>query len=332
MKGGVFLILLCSVFFVNAQNPINYYEIDRNVCCIEALKSEELARKLTFSYHTDIEKVRAIFSWIAQHITYRTRIRNKYSFFNNIHGNSDSNQDWKSADEMTADMVLKSRTAVCDGYSKLFKTLCSYADIKSEVINGFARGDNRRSNSRFNSNHTWNAVFLDGKWQLIDVTWGSGYLTYSDEFIQSIDENYFLTSPGNFISDHYPEDLKWSLLEHPPALYEFQHSPFKYKSFVKYGINSYLPSKGIINATVGDTLHFELELRDVQKSRNISPDPFFDPSDSLSFLLSGLLKPDKLIGNKVEYVYVLGVDKLEWINLLYNDDPVLRYRINVLGK
>ena len=133
----------------------------------------------------------------------------------------DTSSVWKSAHEMTAEKVLRRRIAVCDGYAKLFKTLCEYSGIQSEVITGYAKNNTERS-LRFRTNHTWNAVRIDSVWHLLDVTWASGYVNYGEQFVQRTDESYFLPSPKVFFNDHYPEDLRWSLLENPPSLNEFR--------------------------------------------------------------------------------------------------------------
>ncbi|MFL5811072.1 MAG: hypothetical protein ACJ749_16240, partial [Flavisolibacter sp.] len=180
---------------------------------------------------------------------------------------------------------------------------------------------------KFRTNHTWNAVFIDSSWQLLDVTWASGYITFGNEFVQRTDESYFLTAPKQFILDHYPEDLRWTLLDHPPPLREFQFSPFKYKSFIKYGIESIMPGHGVIEASVGDTIQLAFTVKDAEKNKHISPDPFFDSTLFLS-PASAFLTPD-ISADKMTYSYVVTSDQVEWLHLLYNDDVVLRFRLKL---
>jgi transglutaminase/protease-like cytokinesis protein 3 len=124
--------------------------------------------------------------------------------------------------ELVAEDVLKKRTAFCYGYSRFFKCLCDYADIPCEIINGYGRGDVHQVGKNFRTNHSRNAVKLDSNWYLIDVTWASGYFTYNNnQFIKHFDDQYFLTLPEQFALDHFPDDLKWSLLQQPPASENF---------------------------------------------------------------------------------------------------------------
>lgn len=320
----IFLFLATNIF---AQNrSASFSSIDWKVRNVEAPTVDSLARKLTAPFQTDLEKTRAVFSWIAQHIAYNTGIYNAGRYRSARYTpDPDDTISSKPAIEQTAERVLRRRIAVCDGYAKLFKTLCDYAGIQSELVTGYGKSYLEKD-EKFRTNHTWNAVLIDGNWQLLDVTWASGYLSYSNEFVPHIDEAYFLTPPQLFILDHYPEDLKWTLLDDPPTLREFHFSPFKYKSFVKYSIASAWPANGTIDAFVGDTVRIELLLKNAAKDSTIASDPFFDSTIIQLSPRSVFLQP-LVENNKAVYLYVVEPG-IEWLHLLYNGDPVLRYKLN----
>jgi hypothetical protein len=323
----LFIVSTCA----SAQyRPASFSSIDWRVQFIDAPNTDSLARKLTSTYQTDMEKVRAIFSWIAQHISYNTHIyssarRNAVSRY--IPEPDDTTTAWKSADEMTAEKVLRRRIAVCDGYAKLFKTLCNYAGLNAVVVTGYAKCNLEKS-EKFRTNHSWNVVMIDSSWKLVDVTWATGYINFADEFVRHLDESYFLSSPKQFILDHYPEDLRWTLLEQTPPVREFRFSPFKCKSFVKYSISSIFPRNGTIDALPGDTIRIELETMDAKRDSMISADPFFDSTILTSSPASVFLQP-ALSEGRISYSYVVQNENVEWLHLLYNDDMILCYRLNV---
>jgi hypothetical protein len=332
MKNAFIILLLICSTRSNAQlYSMSFGNIDWKVQDIDAAMPDTLAYKLTTSLHTDLEKTRAIFSWIVQHISYNTSIFNhgRNFIFSSDKETWDTASVWKSGDEMTAIKVLHRRVAVCDGYAKLFKTLCDYAGIQSVVITGYARC-RMEKNEKFRTNHSWNAVLIDNEWRLLDVTWASGYINSADEFVRHPDETYFLTPPRQFIRDHYPEDQRWTLLENAPVLSEFRQTPFRCKSYVKYGIHSVFPSRGLIEAAVGDTVNIVLMVNDAFKNRQISSDPFFD-SAMLYVPATAFLKPADM-SEKIIYHYVVPPDPAEWLNIIYNDDMVLRYRLDVKRK
>lgn len=331
MKKVLTILLLIMTKFSFAQNVSSYSDIDWKVQSIDAPTPDSLAKLLTVSYTTDLQKVRAIFSWIAQHISYNTFVissNRKFTSSKYIVQPDDTSAEWKSAIEMTAIKVLKKRTAVCDGYAKLFKTLCDYTNVRSEIITGYARGY-MESENKFRSNHTWNAVMIDSVWKLLDVTWASGYINYTNQFAPRLDDTYFLTPPQQFIHDHYPEDITWTLMDDPPTMNEFKRMPYKGKSFVKYSIRSYSPTNGIIEAAAGDSIRIELRVKDAERDKHISPDPFFDSTIIDRSPLSVFLSPADTVGNKFIYTYVVPSTAVGWINVVYNNDVIMRYRLNI---
>ena len=310
------------------NNKIDFSEIDRHVQVVESAAPSVLAQQLTATCSTDLLKVRAIFRWITDNIAYRTRettIQKRKSKANLEE--VDDTADLKPLDERVSENVLANKVAVCDGYARLFKTLCNYAGIRAEVINGYGKTEPHKIHQRFRSNHSWNAVMIDSTWQLLDVTWASGYITLpGNSFVRQLDEQYFLSPPEQFIREHYPDDLRWSLMEDPPLMPEFRLSPFKQKSFIKYRISSYKPTAGVIEASLGDTIQVELETSDIFADRNISSDPFLDTS-IYSTATSALLVPQGLITKKTIYTYCVSSPTVQWLYVLYNDDVILRYKL-----
>jgi transglutaminase/protease-like cytokinesis protein 3 len=329
MKWKLIIWLIISGLPVFSQkNKTDFSEIDRHVKFIETAAPAVLAQQLTVNYSTDLQKVRAIFRWITDNIAYRTRettVGKRKSKFN--YEEPDDTMDLKPLDERVAETVLVNKVAVCEGYARLFKTLCMYAGIRAEVINGYGKTEPHKIHQRFRSNHSWNAVMIDSVWQLLDVTWASGYISWQgDSFVRQLDEQYFLSPPQQFIREHYPDDLRWSLMEDPPLMPEFRQSPFRQKSFTKYKIISYKPSGGVIEASMGDTIRVELETSDIYNDRNISSDPFLDTA-IYSTATSALLVPPGMITKKTIYTYCVTSPTIQWLYVLYNDDIILRYKL-----
>ncbi len=317
------------------------------ILCIQPVfaqgEIETLARELTAPCNTDREKVSSIFRWITDNISYRTR-SNKIPVIGAASRKLSQVEEepdtaaLKPLNERVAETVLGTRLAVCDGYARLFKTLCDYWGIRSDIILGYARSTQNKPAPKFGVNHYWNAVYLDGRWQLLDVTWASGYVTRQGyEFVRDYDETYFLTDPKIFIKDHYPDDLRWTLLTDSAVPDEFRHSPFKQKSFLKYRITSFYPAKGVIDAAVGDIIELELETADAERDKLISPDLLIDSSlftQSPAWVFLEPLETNRRAGlpNKSSYLYKVESAGVEWLYLKYNSDLVLRYKINVRKK
>ena len=327
----LFLIVTTSGFSQQERDDIK--KINSKEKLSETLAPAVLAQELTLPYSNDLQKVKAIFYWITENISYRTRsIRSRKKISPALVEETNDTAALKPLDERIAENVLDERVAVCDGYARLFKTLCIYSGIQAEVINGYARTDATKRIQRFRPNHSWNAVLIDSVWKLLDVTWASGYISWhGGEFVRQLDEQYFLSTPEQFIREHYPDDLRWTLMDDPPLMPEFLHSPFKQKSFSKYQITSYNPEKGVIEVSIGDTILIELETENAEKDRQVSSDPFLDTT-LYSTTTSALLIPSTGMNGKIIYTYIANSPTVQWLYILYNDDIILRYRLYITSQ
>jgi hypothetical protein len=320
MKILICIFLFLPGFFHAQSKHDNFYRIDNLVTSIPFGKADTLAKQLAALGNTDREKVRAIFRWITEHIDYNVRIYNRGKSASPLFYEEpdDSNAALPPLNERVAAKVLFKKVAFCDGYARLFKTLCDHAGIQSEIIFGYARTNMSR---KFGVNHTWNAVYIDSAWHLLDATWASGFVSYSNQYVKQYNDFYFLTPPDQFIRDHYPEDLQWALLTHPPDYREFAQSPFRYSGFLKAGVTSHFPAKGVIETTVGDTILIELKTKRELTNFYVSASPVFDTA---SIAIKPIWNNEKFCFN-----YTITPDTGEWLYVFCNEELTLRYRLNV---
>ena len=332
MKLMIKILLLCLPLLSFGQTPYsNFYQVDERAKYLPITTPDSLARQLTLPYKKDIEKVRAIFRWITENISYNIKpLRNNNIAKSYIPDDPSDTGALKPLSERVAIDVLSRRLAFCDGYARLFSTLCTYAGIESEVITGYANGGLRRK-ARFGSNHRWNAVRIDSSWYLLDATWASGYSTYAgNDFIKSYNDYYFLTSPKAFARDHYPEDLKWTLLTELPDMSEFNSSPFKTHAYSQNNIISYTPASGIINASVGDTLRFDIETSGEAKPAFIVDTPYVDSTVIANAIVADSARlMTQVDGKKTSLFYIVSSADVHWLNVIFGDEVILRYKLNV---
>lgn len=329
----VFTLLITTLAFSQGQSQHSNtsflnYRID------ELSSPDTLARFLTMTDTSDLQKVKSIFRWVTANIAYNVRSfqRSKYTGSADywLEEDEDTSAVLKPLNERVAAMVLKRRTAVCDGYARLFKTLCDYAGVRCEVITGYGRTNINRIGTQFKSNHKWNAVFIDSSWYLLDATWASGYINYRDEFERAYNGYYFLTLPGQFILDHYPEDLRWTLLPSPPTLREFNFTPFKTSAFNRNYVTSFKPENGIIQASVGDSIVIELETRYPHRMLWATDITNVDTNTIFVLQCCGVDKPkNKITGNKVSYTYKVTSGDAEWLNVIFDYELIMRYKLNI---
>lgn len=173
----------------------------------ESYSTYFLANYLAEPAKTELNKIRSIYVWMANNITYDM----KGLLSNEL-------PDYRPK------AVLYSKIAVCEGYAQLFNELCNEAGIRSEIIRGYSKGYGYNEGDKFEvSNHTWNAVYFDGQWRFIDVTWAARSENNSRQ-VRPFSNKYFLTAADEFIMDHLPEIPAWQLLSNPITKKEFEEN------------------------------------------------------------------------------------------------------------
>jgi hypothetical protein len=182
---------------------------------------DSLAAYLTATAKDDREKAWAIFRWTAQNIHYDVK-----GFFSGDYG------------ELSPDAVLSRRSAVCDGYSSLFESLAKAAGLEAVHILGFAKGVGFAAGMAVpeRNNHAWNAVFIDGRWVLVDCTWAAGSLNEEGQYEQVFEPYYFDPRPDELIRTHFPVDPRWQLLPRPVTRAEFESGPLLKTAFFTAGL------------------------------------------------------------------------------------------------
>ena len=248
-----FLLTACLFLIVfNSVSQSKYIRIDSRASTVKTFKNlEDLSTKLTFGYKTDLEKVRSIFYWITQNITYdyaQYRSDSINSYYTRIKayleeaktGYTDSLYN-----RLILDTVLKRKAAICDGYARLFKTLCNKSKIKSEMISGMGKNSLNTINT-YVSNHSWNNVFLNEKWYLLDACWATEFDTLTKKINPKIDEFYFLSDPKYFSYSHYPDDKKYLYYSNPISKQQFSSLPLVYSHFFDSGFDNFIPLNGIL--------------------------------------------------------------------------------------
>ncbi|MEM9917549.1 MAG: transglutaminase domain-containing protein [Bacteroidota bacterium] len=164
-------------------------EVAKNIPGLVAFLSEGL--------QTDRQKVRSFYTWIVHHILYDQK----------------AYKEGRRRINRNIAQLMKRRKAVCFGYAQLLERFCQEAGIPCFVVSGYVQP------SDFSTpNHAWNAVLLDGQWQLMDATWESNALGNSHYLQTYYGLDYFATPARHFLLEHLPADPTWQLLNHPVAL------------------------------------------------------------------------------------------------------------------
>jgi len=221
LKQFIFIIIL---FFSNSNYSQikNFKEIEKYVKEVpksETINIETLAKYLKRNSKTKKEIVSRIYFWIAENVKY------DWETFNN-----------KNQTDISAISTLKNRKSICSGYANLFKAICDYIKIECVIIEGYAKGYGYKGEKIKEINHAWNAVKINNKWELIDVTWGNGVLINDNKKEEKIwCERYLLDAPDDFILEHYPINEEWQLLNEKITIETFFSEEMERKRKIRNG-------------------------------------------------------------------------------------------------
>jgi transglutaminase/protease-like cytokinesis protein 3 len=221
--------------------PFDYKLIDKHA--LNAPKKVEqsiqsLATYLTAPAKNDRESARAIYRWITHNIAYDDK-----SYFS---GNFKL---------MNKEDAFKTRRAVCDGYAGLFKRLGQAVGLEVADISGYSKGYSYTVEQTDTINHAWNAVKIEGQWQLLDATWGAGYLDDKKKrFVRQFQEHYFLTPADQFIYDHFPRESKWQLLRLPVSKSQYDQWVYLRPAFFQNGLAIESHPAGMIHSDNQETI------------------------------------------------------------------------------
>lgn len=237
LKIRVVITTLILLFYSSAksQDFDNIYSFVRNIHPEENESFEDLAGRLINNNWNEEEKARALFYWIALNIKY------------DYEGLKTDFWKYYPSDYKIAQDTYEKRKGVCSGYSHLFNLMCKQVGLKSIVIDGYSRIETYQAGLPIREpNHAWNAVFIEGIWKLLDVTWAS-----SNAKNDSINDYYFFTKPEEFVVNHLPENEEWQLLQAPIDKKDFDNYPYISFSYFELGFKLPYPKEGYISNNQG---------------------------------------------------------------------------------
>ncbi|KAH0402002.1 hypothetical protein KCU89_g3589, partial [Aureobasidium melanogenum] len=139
-------------------------------------------------YRSDVQRLRAIFTWVAERITWEE----------DFEGQVDTRR------------VLQTKRGCSEEIAVLVRDLCSAVGLHAEIVRGYLKGPGERLDleSIARANHFWNAVIIDGEWRIMDCSLANPTnpkrSMYSSANNTVADHWFFLTRPMEICYTHIP--------------------------------------------------------------------------------------------------------------------------------
>ncbi len=213
--------VFCSIFAGTMDPKVRQVPKDTTELVFKNPKEglPSVVKNLTQNVSGAQAKSKVIHDWICDNISYDTGMY----FSGRV-----SKQDYES--------VLKCKKAVCSGYTNLMNEMCRLAGIESIGISGYSKGFGYRGKLGNQPDHAWNAINVNGKWKLIDVTWDAGYVDFKT-YVKHYSDEWFCLESKYFIYSHLPEKEEYQYLDNPISGEQFVKDLYIAGKFFKMGFS-----------------------------------------------------------------------------------------------
>lgn len=341
----IYQILL--LFFVSISFAQNPFDAADSIAIKTKYNGDlnQLVLDLTGNFDDDIDKTRAIYSWITQNISYDYKLFNKGQKSFAIKSKNKTEYELKKQKiyDDVVQKVLRKRKGICSGYSLLFKKMSDIAGIKSLYIDGYVKTKMAQVGKLGILDHAWNAVIIDGESHFLDLTWASGFCESGKKgklinFTKKKNDFYWFTDTEKFTIDHFPKNPE-EILYFDRAKEDYKNQPYIAADIIPY-IEVQIPKTGILNATVNDTLRFSFKyLKDFEKlqiNTNSKRNPkIYSISGKKEKILNqkAMLRQEYVSYQKIddsyEFYYVVENQNLRYLEILFDHEVMLKYLVKI---
>jgi len=259
------LLLLFVFIHVNTSAQTqgrDFTKIDAYVKSLGTLENMSMGtinKVISNPFTEKIDKVRAIYYWIANNIVYDVKLMR-------TSGNEKRN---------TVADVLKTRKANGIGFASLFQDMCSSADIRCLTVDGYVKYNSQQIGEKdLEINHTWAVVQLGQSpedWYYVDPAFGSGYMHVDMKaFTRSYSDAYFFTEKETFNLQHYPDNEAWKLGRAARNKTDFFNMPVVKTAAIEMEIKKCIPNEGKIKAKVDKAVKFIFTVKNAADVTSVS--------------------------------------------------------------
>lgn len=159
-------------------------------------QTKTVVSQVTNSSMTDRQKALALNQWLIDYASYDHDALQAYENSTTVQERLDVFKKFQFAWNGLGTAVYTK--GVCESYAEAFKALADLAGIKAIYVSG--------TDNVSGGGHAWNKVFIDGKWQVVDVTWNDApnatteYFGITDKQANRVQDDDFITK--RFINDY----------------------------------------------------------------------------------------------------------------------------------
>ncbi|WP_439127579.1 transglutaminase domain-containing protein [Polaribacter sp.] len=315
------ILLLFFNFLVSLSFTQEYKSIKKIVEKYPKFNSaEKIAERISLDFNSDYLKAKAAYYWLALNINYKENISNfiKSPEYTIYYNERDLKRRIKIQNDKLVLKTLKTKTAVCKGYTYSYKKICDLLNIKNETVKGYVKNTpNKIGEFAKYKNHIWNVIKIEENWQFIDVTFGSNRVFKNNKWVKSVNMVYFDIDAEKLGLTHYPEKQKWINLMKQKSLLEFCFEPIYYNEYFVSNVEIMSPKKGIIEPNPEAK-------KIILKFKNLKD---LDINYSYGSSKNSLQPKVYLKDDKSAIVSIKKPSKNDLLNIFFNNKLAMQYKI-----
>ncbi len=254
------ILVFCSLHSNAQQNngKISPDEYAQKLGALDSFNVATIADTLTRIFPDKHDKARVIFYWIANNISLDPKA---------LHTN-----DNKKTDPV---IVIQNRKATPLGFAMLVQEMCSLANIRCLVVDGYLKNSAEDINNKADEiNHSWNVIQLGQspeQWYFVDAAKASGFTDKKfTTFTKQFTSEYFFADKALFNLDHFPDNSAWQLGGGPKNIKEFYALPVISNAAYIYGLQKPQPLTGYIKIKTKNAVSFSFTCTNSKTISNIS--------------------------------------------------------------
>jgi len=236
MKKILLLLFSLPMLFPAKGQSSKFSAVDTYIQTLGRLDSfnvATIADTLTRKFDNKYDKSRAIYYWIANNISLDPK---------SIRANDKTKSD--------PVIVIKSRKTTPLGFATLVQEMCSMANIRCLVVDGYVKNFAEDINNKADGvNHSWNVIQLGQspeQWFYVDAAKASGSLDRKSILTKEFTSEYFFADKTLFNLDHFPDNSAWQLGGGPKSIKDFYSLPVILPAAFTVGLQKPKPANGYI--------------------------------------------------------------------------------------
>jgi hypothetical protein len=213
---------------------------------------------ITAPFFNNRQKAMAIYAWIGKNFSLDPKLVR-----------SEDNRN------ILPEQVMRSRKSTTLGLATLFQEMCSQADIRCLIVDGYHKYNMEQIGEPADEpNYYWNVVQLgntSSEWNYVDVSRACGRLdARMNKFLPEFSTFFFFPDKTTFNREHYPINTAWLLGEAAATVKEFYNRPIIGPAAYRAHLRGIYPFEGRIKIKPGQLVRFSYRVNRVNHIKDVT--------------------------------------------------------------